>query len=64
MERPFLREIILLGYGTMIGKQCSQQAACPVEFIQVLALFIPVNATNAVNLSNHFSFSVHPQPSV
>lgn len=48
----------------MIGKQCSQQAACPVESIQVLALFISVNATNAVNLSNHFSFSVHPQPSV
>ncbi|XP_056893096.1 vitellogenin-1-like isoform X2 [Takifugu flavidus] len=36
VDSPFLREIVLLGYGTMIGKQCSQQAVCPVESIQFI----------------------------
>nr|AVA30492.1 vitellogenin Aa [Scatophagus argus] len=33
-EYPALREIILLGYGTMISKYCAEMAVCPAELIR------------------------------
>lgn len=32
---PVLHEIICLGYGTMIYKNCSESSVCPAEFIKV-----------------------------
>ncbi|XP_022593896.1 vitellogenin-like [Seriola dumerili] len=34
LENPVLREIVLLGYGTMISKYCAEKAVCPVELIK------------------------------
>ncbi|XP_072245544.1 vitellogenin-1-like [Leuresthes tenuis] len=34
MESPVLREIVLLGYGTMIFRNCSELAVCPTEYIK------------------------------
>ncbi|KAM7387895.1 hypothetical protein PAMP_024106 [Pampus punctatissimus] len=34
VENPVLREIILLGYGTMISKYCVEKTACPAELIK------------------------------
>ncbi|XP_061594359.1 vitellogenin-1-like [Cololabis saira] len=34
LENPILREIVLLGYGTMISKYCAETPACPVELIK------------------------------
>nr|BAE43870.1 vitellogenin [Pagrus major] len=34
VESPILREIILLGYGTMISKYCAEMAVCPAELIK------------------------------
>uniref|UniRef100_A0A3P9LGA1 Uncharacterized protein n=1 Tax=Oryzias latipes TaxID=8090 RepID=A0A3P9LGA1_ORYLA len=31
---PVLREIVFLGYGTMISKYCAESDVCPVEFVQ------------------------------
>nr|AWI62945.1 VtgAa [Scophthalmus maximus] len=32
-EQPVLREIVLLGYGTMVSKYCAEKAVCPAELI-------------------------------
>ncbi|XP_049442919.1 vitellogenin-1-like isoform X2 [Epinephelus fuscoguttatus] len=34
VENPVLREIVLLGYGTMISKYCAEMPVCPVELIR------------------------------
>ncbi|XP_076582010.1 vitellogenin-like isoform X2 [Chaetodon auriga] len=34
VENPVLREIVLLGYGTMISKYCAEMAVCPAELIK------------------------------
>ncbi|XP_035508778.1 vitellogenin-like [Morone saxatilis] len=34
VETPVLREIVLLGYGTMISKHCVELAVCPAELIR------------------------------
>ncbi|XP_070817970.1 vitellogenin-1-like isoform X2 [Chaetodon trifascialis] len=34
VESPVLREIVLLGYGTMISKYCFEMAVCPAELIK------------------------------
>ncbi|XP_070764345.1 vitellogenin-1-like [Enoplosus armatus] len=34
VESPVLREIALLGYGTMISKYCVEKAVCPAELIK------------------------------
>uniref|UniRef100_A0A8C4IXH1 Phosvitin n=1 Tax=Dicentrarchus labrax TaxID=13489 RepID=A0A8C4IXH1_DICLA len=34
VESPVLREIVLLGYGTMISKHCVELAVCPAELIR------------------------------
>ncbi|KAM8746385.1 vitellogenin-1-like [Acanthopagrus schlegelii] len=34
VESPILREIVLLGYGTMISKHCVEMAVCPAELIK------------------------------
>ncbi|GLD50056.1 vitellogenin-like isoform X1 [Lates japonicus] len=34
LESPVLREIVLLGYGTMISKYCVGMAVCPAELIK------------------------------
>lgn len=39
MENPVLREVVLLGYGTMISKHCAELAVCPAELIKVLLTF-------------------------
>ncbi|KAM4629838.1 vitellogenin-like [Polymixia lowei] len=34
VENRILREIVLLGYGTMIAKHCSEKATCPAELVK------------------------------
>nr|XP_043900018.1 vitellogenin-like [Solea senegalensis] len=34
LEQPILREIVLLGFGTMISKHCAEKPVCPAEFIK------------------------------
>ncbi|XP_034085808.1 vitellogenin-1-like [Gymnodraco acuticeps] len=34
VENPILREIVFLGYGTMIAKYCVEMAVCPAELIK------------------------------
>ncbi|KAJ4942878.1 hypothetical protein JOQ06_005390 [Pogonophryne albipinna] len=34
VKNPILREIVLLGYGTMIAKHCVEMAVCPAELIK------------------------------
>ncbi|TKS74661.1 Vitellogenin [Collichthys lucidus] len=34
VEHPVLRQIVLLGYGTMISKYCADVAVCPAEFVK------------------------------
>ncbi|XP_045904896.1 LOW QUALITY PROTEIN: vitellogenin-like [Micropterus dolomieu] len=34
VESPVLREIVLLGYGTMVSKHCVEKAVCPAELIK------------------------------
>lgn len=36
LSHAALREIVLLGYGTMINKYCVHKAVCPVELIKVM----------------------------
>nr|XP_019936765.1 PREDICTED: vitellogenin-2-like [Paralichthys olivaceus] len=33
-ENPVLREIVLLGYGTMVAKYCAQNPICPAELVR------------------------------
>lgn len=35
-RNPLLREIVFLGYGTMVYKYCNETAACPAELIKVI----------------------------
>lgn len=35
MENPALRQIVLLGYGTMISKYCNDRVVCPAELLKV-----------------------------
>nr|BAD93695.1 vitellogenin [Verasper moseri] len=34
LEQPVLREIVLLGYGTMISKYCAEKTVCPAELVK------------------------------
>ncbi|KAL3047366.1 hypothetical protein OYC64_021559 [Pagothenia borchgrevinki] len=34
VQNPILREIVLLGYGTMIAKHCVEMAVCPAELVK------------------------------
>uniref|UniRef100_A0AAZ1X3A5 Phosvitin n=1 Tax=Oreochromis aureus TaxID=47969 RepID=A0AAZ1X3A5_OREAU len=34
VRNPFLRQIVFLGYGTMIYKHCYERTSCPAELIQ------------------------------
>ncbi|XP_053287447.1 vitellogenin-1 [Pleuronectes platessa] len=34
LAQPVLREVVLLGYGTMISKYCSEKTLCPAELIK------------------------------
>uniref|UniRef100_A0A7N6AEE7 Phosvitin n=1 Tax=Anabas testudineus TaxID=64144 RepID=A0A7N6AEE7_ANATE len=31
---PFLREIVMLGYGTLVAKYCAENPSCPAEFVR------------------------------
>ncbi|XP_076582004.1 vitellogenin-2-like isoform X3 [Chaetodon auriga] len=33
-ENPVLREIAMLGYGTLVAKYCAENPACPAEFVR------------------------------
>ncbi|XP_071386639.1 vitellogenin-2-like isoform X5 [Centroberyx affinis] len=33
-ENPVLREIVMLGYGTMVAKYCAENPVCPAEFVR------------------------------
>lgn len=49
-----LYQIVLLGYGTMIAKHCSDQAACHVEFIQVLPLHFTCECNKCSKMKDKF----------
>lgn len=34
-ENPVLREIVMLGYGTLVAKYCVENPTCPVELVKV-----------------------------
>lgn len=34
-ENAVLREIVMLGYGTLVAKFCAENPACPAEFVRV-----------------------------
>lgn len=40
VENPVLREIVFLGYGTMISKYCVEKTVCPAELIKVKYYFL------------------------
>ena len=46
---PVLREIAMLGYGTMIAKYCAAVPTCPAELLKV----------NVFPLSSKFSLNLH-----
>lgn len=37
---PILREVIMLGYGSMIAKHCAEHSACSADLLKVKLLFI------------------------
>lgn len=39
-ENPVLREIVMLGYGTLIAKYCVENPTCPAELVRVCITFI------------------------
>lgn len=41
-ENPVLREIVMLGYGTLIAKYCAENPTCPAELVKVCTTFICV----------------------
>lgn len=34
-ENPVLREIVMLGYGTLVAKYCAENPTCPAELVRV-----------------------------
>uniref|UniRef100_A0A4W6F862 Uncharacterized protein n=1 Tax=Lates calcarifer TaxID=8187 RepID=A0A4W6F862_LATCA len=54
VESPVLREIVLLGYGTMISKYCVEMAVCPAELIkpihELLAEAVAIDETQDIIL--------------
>ncbi|XP_047442875.1 vitellogenin-2-like [Mugil cephalus] len=38
-ENPVLREIAMLGYGTLVAKYCAENAACPAELVRPIHEF-------------------------
>lgn len=54
VESPVLYEIVLLGCGTMISKYCSDQAACPVEHVQVPPLHFAGECNKGCKMMNPF----------
>ena len=34
-ENPVLREIVMLGYGTLVAKYCAENPTCPAELVKV-----------------------------
>lgn len=53
-ESPVLYQIILLGYGTMIAKHCTDHVACPVEYIQVLLLYLTCKCNKGSKMKHRF----------
>uniref|UniRef100_A0A4W6FAN6 Uncharacterized protein n=1 Tax=Lates calcarifer TaxID=8187 RepID=A0A4W6FAN6_LATCA len=53
-SNPVLREIVLLGYGTMISKYCVEMAVCPAELIkpihELLAEAVAIDETQDIIL--------------
>lgn len=35
METPVLKEVIALGYGSLVYKYCAENPTCPVDLIKV-----------------------------
>jgi len=38
-ENPILREIAMLGYGTLVAKYCAENPTCPNELVKVCIVF-------------------------
>lgn len=38
-ENPVLREIVMLGYGTLVAKYCAENPTCPAELVKVCITF-------------------------
>lgn len=38
-ENPVLREIVMLGYGTLVAKYCAENPTCPAELVRVCIFF-------------------------
>lgn len=34
-ENPVLREVVMLGYGTLVAKYCAENPSCPAELVRV-----------------------------
>lgn len=34
-ENPVLREVVMLGYGTLVAKYCVEYPSCPAELVKV-----------------------------
>lgn len=35
LENPVLREVAMLGYGTLVAKFCAEKITCSVELVKV-----------------------------
>uniref|UniRef100_A0A8C3AJM4 Phosvitin n=1 Tax=Cyclopterus lumpus TaxID=8103 RepID=A0A8C3AJM4_CYCLU len=50
-DSPILREIVMLGYGTLVAKYCVENPSCPAELVRVCIIFTCVlyilNSENA-----------------
>ncbi|XP_056132378.1 vitellogenin-like isoform X2 [Lampris incognitus] len=50
VENPVLHEIVLLGYGTMVAKYCSEKVTCPADIIKPIHdLIVEAVAKNEIN---------------
>uniref|UniRef100_A0A8C3AN36 Phosvitin n=1 Tax=Cyclopterus lumpus TaxID=8103 RepID=A0A8C3AN36_CYCLU len=38
-DSPILREIVMLGYGTLVAKYCVENPSCPAELVRVCIIF-------------------------
>lgn len=48
-KRPVLRDIVMLGYGTLVAKYCIQNASCSAELVLVC-----ITLTRDVSLKLNF----------
>ena len=37
---PALREVVMLGYGSMVAKYCAEDPTCPAELLKVIFLHV------------------------